>query len=863
MSRRSFQRRGSIPGPPQSPYEPLQPIVESPLESSFDDMDIDSTFSTVQDSIPLPPDVSLIDLDALLSTPLSPVVSPPSRPLPQTPSSPYEEDKSEFEPFTLSSDSTKNIALSFDSDPLVWMKKSCSNADVSAITYLDYQDFEKLDLFNIRFLSSDGKSFQSEVQCISRQELLEWLSSDINVLPPTNIMSIYTTPIDMSPSSLETGFTAKPTKRYIVRLPPSNFYVTLGSVHRLLSLPDKHWFALPLFGGKRRRVGNLFGYYGSSMNHGQIPGEIIYKLYTLDDLKQNVVVNESIDDYPLPLEFSIYDIPFPFIPTDDYISYVYGSENSTSLFFKMLFKQLFGTYIQNTKYSTPYSLINTLSYETSLSIDTIHQIFTKNKLVDINTQNTKGYTALMVLLLNKFNNIPDDLLQLLLSYLLSKNPDIDITNDDDNSTAIMYAFKNQKISDPFLLLQMVNSSKKFDTKDKDGWNATMYAFNNEIIYQYPSQLILTILNKTKDINLQEKLFGMSTLMFIFKNASPHLSNKSILDKLFTMNPNFDLQNKRGKTAFMYAAYNYNKYIHYSVFNRIISTNPNINLQSLIGETVLSIALSSPYVSNNLIHLLLKLDSIDINTQLTLSNSIVLDDEDNPSYEPELYDGYSPLMIALDNPRIHPSIISTLLSMNPNINHTNAFGETALMISINNRSKHLTSQVILSILNLNPDINKQDNSGHSALTLSILNFSGKFDESIAQKILDMSPNINTYSTDEHLTPLILAIYNPSGIITSSTIYKILSLSPNINHITTSGYTVLSICFNTLTRNNPQEFVPVDIFDFILTLPIDYNLNKQLVVSYMTDATLNLSVNYPNYFIQYSPIFDKIKESLKNS
>lgn len=860
MSRRSFRRRGSIPGPPQSPNDSLEPILESPLESTLDDMDVDSTFSTLQGSIPRPPDFSQIDLDRLLSTPLSPLVSPPIQPLPTTPLSPFEEDQNAFEPLKLNSLISKSLNLSFDSDPLLWMKKSCSNADVSAITYLDYQDFEKLDLFNIRFLSSDGNSFQSDVQCISRQELLEWLSSDINVLPPTNIMSVYTTPKDMSPSSLETGFTAKPTKRYIVRLPPTNFYVTLGSVHNLLSKPDKHWFALPLFGGKRRRIGNLFGYYGSSMNHGQVPGEIIYKLYTLDDIQKNITVTESIDDYPIPIDIVISDLHLPFIPSDDYISYLYGTENPTPIFFKMLFKELFETYIQNTRFSSPYSLINTLSYETSLSIDTIHQIFNQNKLVNINTQNTKGYTAIMVLLLNKFKNIPDELLPLLLSYLLSKNPDLDITNDDDNSTAIMYAFKNQKISDPFLLLQMVNSSKKFDTQDKDGWNAAMYAFNNETIYQYPSQLILTILNKIKDINRQERRFGMSLLMIIFKNSSPHLSNNSIIDKLFSLNPNFDLQNKRGKTAFMFAVYNYNKYLHYSVFNKIISLNPNINLQSLIGETVLSIALSSPYVSNNLVHLLLKIPSINLNTQLNLSNSIVIDDEDNPIYEPDMYDGYSPLMIALNNPRIHPSIISTILSMNPNVNHTNSFGETALMISINNFSKHLTSDIVFSILDKNPDINKQDNAGHSALTLSILNSSCKFDESITQKILEMSPNIDIFVTDEKLTPLIISIYNPSGIISSSTIYKILSLNPNINHTTTSGYTTLIVCFDTLTRNNPKEFVPVDVFDYIITLPIDYNISKQHVISYMTDASLNLSVNYPSHFIQYSPIFDKIKEEL---
>ena len=854
MSRRLLRRRGSIPGPPESPLQPIQELSSEP-EFSTPIEYAPSSLNQIENGI---------DIGQLLSTPFSPISIPPSRSLPPSPPfvSPYIEDKISYSPIVLSPNTSKSLNLSFDSDPVNWMKKSCSNQDVSAITYLDYQEFEKLDLFNIRFLSSDGKSFQDEVQCISRQELLEWLSSDINVLPPTNIMSIYTPPKDTSPSSLETGFTAKPTKRYVVRLPPSNFYVTFGSVHRLLSLPDRHWFALPLFGGQRKRVGNIFGYYGSSMNHGQVPGEIIYKLYTLDDLQQTITVDETIDDYPIPIDLVKSDLSLPFIPTDEYISYLYGTDNSTFLFLQLMFKELFSTYISNTRFTSPYSLINTLSYETSVSIDLVNQIFLKNPLVHINTQNTKGYTALMVLLLNKFSNIPDAFFPLLFSFLLSKNPDVDITNDDDNSTSVMYAFAHQKIYDSSLLLQILNLSKKFDTKNKDGWDASMFAFNNEIIYQYPSQLILSILNKVTNINRQERKFGWSLLMIIFKNSSPHLSNKSIIDKIFSLNPDFNIQNKRGKTAFMYAALNHNKNIHYSVFNRILSLIPDVNISSIINETVLSIALSSPYASNNFILTLINKneESIFINNSLKLSSSIILDDDDQPPYNPEQVDEYSPLMFALENPKIHPSVILKILSLNPDIDHTNKFNETALMLAINNRSKHITSDVLLSILNLNPNINKQDSNGHTAISLALSNFSGQMTESFILHLLDLSPNVNLNATDEEISPLMISLFNQSTAITPKIVLKILSLNPYINHVSKSGYTFLTVCIETLTRADPSTFISLELLDYLLTLPIDYSINKHILLSVLNNSLQNLS-NFPTYLFQYKPVLDKIIYNLQ--
>jgi hypothetical protein len=114
-------------------------------------------------------------------------------------------------------------------------------------------------------------------------------------------MTIYTTP-KYSDEYL-TGVSGKPTGRIVVRLPQNQIYVTSGSVKRMLSSNIKEWYALPLFGGKRRRIGNLRGIFGSSMNHGQIPGFIVYKLYTKDEILKNIIVEENEDDYPMTFTF--------------------------------------------------------------------------------------------------------------------------------------------------------------------------------------------------------------------------------------------------------------------------------------------------------------------------------------------------------------------------------------------------------------------------------------------------------------------------------------------------------------------------------------------------------------------------------
>ena len=68
----------------------------------------------------------------------------------------------------------------------------------------------------------------------------------------------------------------------------------------------KKWYLLPLYGDKRRRIGYK---YGTSANHGQIPGSKIYKAFTKEEIKSGIICKETNSDYPLYLkDFTIQEL---------------------------------------------------------------------------------------------------------------------------------------------------------------------------------------------------------------------------------------------------------------------------------------------------------------------------------------------------------------------------------------------------------------------------------------------------------------------------------------------------------------------------------------------------------------------------
>lgn len=187
-----------------------------------------------------------------------------------------------------------------------------------------YDDNNVDDKITIKILKNN--KFSTIGECFLKQDFIDQIKSckisknnldilgniyrpaQIMELLPVYIMSIYTKPLkdNLAQNAFVSGISTKPTGRLIIRLPTfDQMYITLGSAHRVLKEKNKIWYALPLFGGKKRRIGNIAGIYGSSLNHGQIPGFNIYKLFTKEEILQGVKSVETHGDYPLSLY--VYD----------------------------------------------------------------------------------------------------------------------------------------------------------------------------------------------------------------------------------------------------------------------------------------------------------------------------------------------------------------------------------------------------------------------------------------------------------------------------------------------------------------------------------------------------------------------------
>lgn len=162
-------------------------------------------------------------------------------------------------------------------------KVECLN--ISVLTLEPYRD--KDNPIKIHFFDTFKTKFDTAL-CTTRKELKQMLKCDVptdEYTVPIHLMCIYTRPWDNN----TTGHGGKPTNRFLVKLPFHNIYVTIGSLLRAIqNTRNKDWFAYPLYGGKRRRVGNTHGVFGTSMNHGQIPGYVVYTLCT-----EQEVVNEK------------------------------------------------------------------------------------------------------------------------------------------------------------------------------------------------------------------------------------------------------------------------------------------------------------------------------------------------------------------------------------------------------------------------------------------------------------------------------------------------------------------------------------------------------------------------------------------
>ena len=192
-----------------------------------------------------------------------------------------EEDSSDFVSIQSSTESISNKEI------------KCTNVD---IINMENYDTNSQDVFTIFYLNNLNK-FSSN-SCVSKNEMKEYLKSEREEDP-----SLLTT---IWKGGDKSGVGGKPTLKFIIKLPPNNVWITLGSFDRIMNSSIKKWYLLPLFGDKKRRIGYK---YGASANHGQIPGSKIYKVFTKEEIISGIICKESDSDYPLYFkDFTIQDL---------------------------------------------------------------------------------------------------------------------------------------------------------------------------------------------------------------------------------------------------------------------------------------------------------------------------------------------------------------------------------------------------------------------------------------------------------------------------------------------------------------------------------------------------------------------------
>lgn len=199
---------------------------------------------------------------------------------------------------TISEEDTNDISSITSSEADIndikqFTSNQCKNEDL--IMGEPYTVDTNDDVFIMYIQKQNSNNFNDTGICVSKTEIKEYLKSDLTEDNPKVLMTLWTGK-DLD----TTGHYGKPSGRIIVKMPPFNTFVTLGSLEQMLKNDyNKEWFLYPLYNGKRRRIGNLQGSYGSSQNHGQIPGSVIYKAYNKKQILKGFEIKEEYSDYPL------------------------------------------------------------------------------------------------------------------------------------------------------------------------------------------------------------------------------------------------------------------------------------------------------------------------------------------------------------------------------------------------------------------------------------------------------------------------------------------------------------------------------------------------------------------------------------
>lgn len=193
--------------------------------------------------------------------------------------------------------SNDGMSITLDSDSDMSIESRCENDS----SYFDMEKFKNDDeVITIKFPNTNGTF--SKGFCMRREELKQYIQTDLNSGDISNVMTLWS-----NRSHDTVGYGNHPSGKIVISIPPYNQFITMKSFTKLFDVIyslDDVFYAMPLYNGKRRRVGNVYGNFTISRHHGQIPGFVIYKLYTKNELKYTTKIKPDDDEFVLSLNVS-------------------------------------------------------------------------------------------------------------------------------------------------------------------------------------------------------------------------------------------------------------------------------------------------------------------------------------------------------------------------------------------------------------------------------------------------------------------------------------------------------------------------------------------------------------------------------
>lgn len=430
----------------------------------------------------------------------------------------------------LITDNTEESCASLDnSEESNWIKSQC-NVCQSLITLDEYTSEDYFDLTSIKIYNVASGKF-GKGQCILRTDVQGMLSSDLDNELPKYIYTIYKQRqgISLDDSDSRRGLGTSPTENLVIQLNLglSTIFVTLGSIYTLFTSTDKVLYAAPLYNGLRRRIGNLQGNLMIvGANHGQVPGFLVYKLFTREDIESGVNIQVEELDFDLPLNIC-----------RNLSTMLNGANNPNDM--RLALTNELITYLvelkQGTHDKTEY---HKSKMESLKNIDTIEAILYGLK-----------------------NNIELDYVKSVINF-----------QDEDGDTVLHYLVKQYHESNSKtisnLILQVLKMEPDINIQDENRMTALMYALNNTFMTD-DTLILFTLLDLNPNLNIQDNI-GRTSLMYALYNS---YTLDEVIFKMLKIPQNINIRDSDGETAFRIAIYNswYDE-----IINALLKLNPIID-----------------------------------------------------------------------------------------------------------------------------------------------------------------------------------------------------------------------------------------------------------------------------------------------